>query len=269
MQLVKVIKDPNVRRDDVYKSGTIHTGPGESPNSISRPTPKPRRVAGKPITKGKLLRPGGPGGGPSKLAARPAPPQARESPRAVLHTVSSEPQGMGQSQATGIPQSGAVNAARAAQSHATIIQKPVAQPIAVINGKSHSRNVSTSSTASSRAVQPPPPPPPPPSSSVRPAEPTYRALYEFNGQSSGELSLQKDETVVVTQKEANGELMTLKRLVRMNADKSQVGGSYDGSKEQHLAGPRLLIWKKLSVSLRRLRLLQLRSPLVQRHPHHH
>ncbi|KAI4190877.1 MAG: hypothetical protein L6R41_000478, partial [Letrouitia leprolyta] len=58
---VKAIKDPSVPRDDYYKSGSIHTGPGEPPNSVSKRTPKPKQVAGKPITTGKLLRPGGPG----------------------------------------------------------------------------------------------------------------------------------------------------------------------------------------------------------------
>jgi len=82
---VKVVKDSTVARDDLYKSGTVHTGPGEPPNSVSRPTPKAKSVPGKPITSGKLLRPGGPGGQPSKLAARPAPqsrpvPQARALP---------------------------------------------------------------------------------------------------------------------------------------------------------------------------------------------
>jgi hypothetical protein len=72
---VKVVKDATVPRDDLYKSSTIHTGPGEPPNSISKPTPKGKQIAAKPITKGKLLRPGGPGGGPSKLASRPAQPR--------------------------------------------------------------------------------------------------------------------------------------------------------------------------------------------------
>lgn len=189
--LVKAIKDPNVRRDDLYKSGTIHTGQGEPPSSVSRPTPKGRRIAGKPITKGKLVRPGGPGGGPTRLAARPAPPQVQQMPRAQSGPVAA------QQVPRIVPQPVVAQSAP--------LPKPVPQPVAVINGEAtHSRNVSASSTRSGRAV-PPPPPPPPAAPAARPAEPTYRALYDFNGQSSGELSLQKDEIVVVTQKETNGE----------------------------------------------------------------
>jgi myosin-1 len=158
--VVKVIKDPAVPRDDVYKSGTIHTGPGEPPNSVSKPTPKGRQVAAKPITKGKLLRPGGPGGGPSKLASRPAQP--RPTPAAASHQT-----------------------------------RPVPQPVAALsNGTQHGRTQSSSSTRA--------PPPPPPAAPPAPKEPTYRAVYEFSGQTAGELSLQKGEVILVTQKEGNG-----------------------------------------------------------------
>uniref|UniRef100_A0A8H7N791 Myosin motor domain-containing protein n=1 Tax=Bionectria ochroleuca TaxID=29856 RepID=A0A8H7N791_BIOOC len=43
MQQVKVLKDSQ-QRADYYKSGAIHTKPGDPPNSTSRPTPK-----GKPV----------------------------------------------------------------------------------------------------------------------------------------------------------------------------------------------------------------------------
>ncbi|CAI6331494.1 unnamed protein product [Periconia digitata] len=159
---IKTMKDPAVPRDDTYKSGTVHTGPGEPPNSVSKPTPKGKQVAAKPITKGKLLRPGGPGGGPSKLASRPAQP--RPTPAAA-------------------PQS-----------------RPVPQPVAALsNGSSHARN---SSASSNRA--PPPPPPAPPAAPPAPKEPTYKAMYDFAGQSAGELSIKQDEIILVTQKEGNG-----------------------------------------------------------------
>ena len=163
---IKVVKDPAIPRDDMYKSSTIHTGPGEPPSSISRPTPKGKQVAAKPITKGKLLRPGGPGGGPSKLASRPAQPR-QTTPAATP---------------------------AAAQPRA------VPQPVAALsNGTSHARNQSSSSTRA-----PPPPPPGPPAAPPAPKEPTYRALYDFAGQSAGELSIRKDEVILVTQKEGNG-----------------------------------------------------------------
>lgn len=188
MATVKAIKDTAVRRDDLYKSGTIHTGPGESPSSISKRTPKGRRVAGKPITKGKLVRPGGPGGGPSKLASRPAQARPTPTPRAL-------PQQPAASQPATVT--------RPAASQPRVVPQPMAPAAAVAatNGIGHTRNVSNPSASSSRA---PPPPPPPAAAAAAPAEPTYRALYEFNGQTGTELSLGKDEIVIVTQKESNG-----------------------------------------------------------------
>lgn len=176
-----MVKDPAVARDDTYKSSTIHTGPGEPPNSISKPTPKGRQVAAKPITQGKLLRPGGPGGGPSKLASRPAQPKPAPTPAAAQarSIPAAPPMGMG------MPQ-----------------PKPVPQPApALSNGISHAHN------ASSASARIPPPPPPPAShaaAAAAPKEPTYKALYDFAGQSAGELSITKDEIILVMQKEDNG-----------------------------------------------------------------
>jgi myosin-1 len=67
------------------------------------------------------------------------------------------------------------------------------------NGTGHARNQSSSSVRA-----PPPPPPGPPAAPPAPKEPTYRALYDFAGQSAGELSIKKDEVILVTQKEGNG-----------------------------------------------------------------
>ncbi len=127
---VKVIKDPAVPRDDLYKSGTIHTGPGEPPSSISKPTPKGKQVAAKPITKGKLLRPGGPGGGPSKLASRPAQPRPVPTPAA--------------SQPKAIPQPAAAIPAAISQS------RPVPQPMAAL-----SNGLGQANSSAGRAPPPP------------------------------------------------------------------------------------------------------------------
>ncbi|KAI2087588.1 class II myosin [Ophidiomyces ophidiicola] len=164
LAVVKAMKDPSVPRDDVYKSGTIRTGPGEPADSASKPTPRPKQVAGKPITKGKLLRPGGPGGGPSKLASRPRPAALPENPR-----VAKEPSG--------------------AQF------KPVSQPIAAV-AASHNRNNSGSQTR--------PPPPPPPAQPPAPKKDSAKALYDFDSGRSNELSLRKGEVVQVVTKETNG-----------------------------------------------------------------
>ncbi|KAI9866664.1 MAG: class II myosin [Trichoglossum hirsutum] len=182
--MVKVVKDPTVLRDDIYKSGTIHTGPGENPRSVSKPTPKGKAVPGKPITQGKLLRPGGPSGGPSKLsqAARNKPTQQR-----VTQPVSTDPRP--------IPQP------TSQQSRVQTIATPQRQVIAAaINNTAHSR------TQSSSSVRAPPPPPPPPPQAPAPSNepPTYRVLYDFTGQSSDELSIEKGEIVLIIRKEGNG-----------------------------------------------------------------
>lgn len=157
-------------RDDLYKSGTIHTGPGEPPGSRSKPTPKSKRVPGKPITNGKLLRPGGPAGGPSKVALRPAAtrPVPQQPPRAQ-RTVPTQP-------------------------------RPVPQPVAVINGIGHMRQESSSSINR----EPPPPPPPPPATHPQVKKDIFRVLYDFGGQSHSEMSIHKDELLEIIRKEDNG-----------------------------------------------------------------
>ncbi|KAF2099628.1 hypothetical protein NA57DRAFT_75130 [Rhizodiscina lignyota] len=159
--VVKTQKDPNAGRVDIYKSATIHTSQGEPPNSVSKPTPRGRQVPGKPITKGKLLKPGGPNGQPSRLGAS-KPAQTR-------------------------------NVVVPAQPRA--VPQPAAAAAAAVNGVSHSREPSASRM---------PPPPPPPAASPAPREPTYRAMYDFAGQTSGELSISKGEVIIITQKETNG-----------------------------------------------------------------
>lgn len=188
-------------RDDLYKSGTIHTGPGESPNSQSRPTPRGKQVAGKPITKGKLLRPGGPSGGPSKLASRPATsrpvPQPQPTPQRSPHSTS---QSYSQSQAAAAqPRPVPIPTASQRQTQPLPLQsRQTPQPASLLNGDSHSRNPSSPSI--NRA--PPPPPGAPPAAK----KDTYKALYAFAGQSENELTLEKDEIIEVLQKEGNGNL---------------------------------------------------------------
>ncbi|KAH0536750.1 hypothetical protein FGG08_006388 [Glutinoglossum americanum] len=178
--VVKVIKDPAIPRDDIYKSGTIHTGPGENPRSVSKPTPKGRVVPGKPITQGKLIRPGGPPGGSSKLsqaARKRVQPQTTRAAAAESRPIPQPTSQQSRIQPTAIPQHQAVTAA--------------------INSTAHSR---TQSSSSIRAPPPPPPPPPPAPSN----DPTYRAMYDFTGQSDGELSIKQNEVILVIRKEGNG-----------------------------------------------------------------
>lgn len=166
---VKVVKDANVPRDDLYKSGTIHTGQGEPPSSVSKKTPKGRQIAAKPITKGKLLKAGGPGGANGRLASRPKP-----TPKAMPLPGASAGQG-----------------------------RPVPQPAPVVKPSNNGFVAQSRVESNSSAVRAPPPPPPP---AAPPAvrESTYKAVYEFNGQSAGEMSIKKDEVIIIEKKEANG-----------------------------------------------------------------
>ncbi len=160
---VKVVKDPAVPRDDLYKSGTIHTNQGEPPNSVSRPTPKGRAIA-RPITSGKLLRKGGPGGQATKTASRPRPTPATTTQRAV-------------------PTPGAVN-----------------RPITQLNGDvGHSR---TPSAGSVSRIPPPPPPPGPPAAA--PDKPQAKVKYDFQSPNSNQLSIVAGETLEILKKEGNG-----------------------------------------------------------------
>ncbi|KAI9741079.1 MAG: class II myosin [Cirrosporium novae-zelandiae] len=192
---VKTVKDNAVLRDDLYKSGTIHTGPGEPANSVSKPTPKGKQVAAKPITKGKLLRAGGPGGGPSKLAARPKP-APRPTPQPVpLPTGNAS---LAQQPAPSFPVKKSLPAAAPVPQPA-VQNRPqgAAQQIAAaINGGGHARNASNSSIRA--------PPPPPPMQAPAPKKDTFRVLYDFEGQGANELSIKKDEIIEVLKKEGNG-----------------------------------------------------------------
>jgi myosin-1 len=165
MQIVKVLRDsPNAV--DFYKSGAVHTQPGEPPNSVSRPTPKGKPVPPRPITRGKLIRPGGPGGRPSRMTGnRTAQPR----PGATSSRPVPQPN-MGSS-------------------------RPVPQP--QVSLPSHTRNQSNSSAI--RA-----PPPPPPSAPPAKAKIMAKALYDFDGQKENELSLKVGQLIEIVQKESNG-----------------------------------------------------------------
>lgn len=190
---VKVVKDAAVPRDDLYKSGTIHVGQGESPSSQSRPTPRGKAVA-RPITTGKLLRKGGPGGAPAKnlpARSRPVPaPAAAQQPRAV-------------------PIPAAVPA-----------YKQVTQQT---NGYgSHARN--DSNTSASRVPPPPPPAPPaaPPPASLKPQA---KVKYDFNSPNANELSISVGQTLEILQKEGNGKRIPYSRPICYILINSQAGGS--------------------------------------------
>ena len=189
---VKAVKDQTVRRDDMYKSGQIHVGQGQPGNSVSKATPKGKSVPGKAITSGKLLKKST-GGKLSQQAAQRRPiPQAQPLP--------------GQSGTNAIRNERVVPTP--AQRQPVAAQPAQAATVsALANG--HARNTSAAGR------QPPPPPPPAPAAAAPPKDPEYKALYDFQGQTSGELSLHKGEIVIITQKESNGKPCVMHLLDRI------------------------------------------------------
>lgn len=208
LAMVKAVKDPSVRRDDLYKSGQILTGPGEPPNSISRPTPKGRSVPGKAISSGKLLKKSEGGKLSQQAASRQqrAPPPSQPLPGSGATRTTERIVPQPQIQQSYQPPAQQPQAQHSYQPPAQ--QSYQSQPVAALsNGvvTMHSRNESASSVAAVQHRAPPPPPPPAPAAAAAPPkDPQYKALYDFLGQTSGELSLKKDEVIVITQKETNG-----------------------------------------------------------------
>jgi myosin-1 len=188
MQQVKVMKDSQ-QAVDFYKSGAIHTQQGESPNSTSRPTPKGKPVPPRPITRGKLIKPGGPSGRPSRLGGN-----RKTQPRP----------GAGSERAVPQPPA-AVSAARtpAAVSNTTTsaaAQAPAAAAAATRAIPSHTRNQGSTGSAATRV----PPPPPPAAAPAKPAKVMAKVLYDFAGQTENQLSIAAGDVVEIVQKENNG-----------------------------------------------------------------
>ncbi|KAF2972524.1 hypothetical protein GQX73_g1162 [Xylaria multiplex] len=189
MQTVKVLRDsPN--DVDFYKSGAIHTQPGEPPSSVSRPMPRANPVPPRPITRGKLIKPGGPGGRPSRLT------------NTRLNTTKHTPAAIQAPRPVPVPAPAAAQITRPVPvptPAAAQITRPVPIPSTITNSiHSHTRN--KSSTSSTRAPPPPPPPPAPPSKPKIMA----KVLYDFASQRENELSIRAGDIIEVVQKENNG-----------------------------------------------------------------
>jgi myosin I len=166
MQTIKVLKDAPTPVD-FYKSGAVHTQAGESPSSTSRPTPKGKPVPPRPITRGKLIKPGGPGGRPSRIQnTRPAANSTAKRGPAALQS------------------------------------RTVPTPASITSSiPSHTRNQASTSSA----TRVPPPPPPPAAPPAKAFKPQAKVLYDFAGQRDNELTVKAGDIIEVVQKESNGE----------------------------------------------------------------
>lgn len=174
LQAVKVLKDAPTPAD-FYKSGAIHTQQGEPPNSVSRPTPRPRPVPPRPITRGKLIKAGGPNGRPSKMPHN----RTAQSRPATAAAAASRPV---------VPQPPQVRNTPAATS----------TPAAFSVAPSHTSPLS-GSTSAVRS-----PPPPPPAAPPAKARMMAKVLYDFQGQKENELSIHAGQMIEIIQKEDNG-----------------------------------------------------------------
>lgn len=171
MATITFKKDENVPagQDDVYKSSTVSVPSGEPAGSQSRPAPRKKPGLVRPITQGKLLRPGG----PSKPRPAMKPIVSRNTQAAVLP-------GAG---------AGAARSSASASAAPAVAKTPAA----------------AKRTSTAAAGAPPPRPPPPPAApAAAPEKPMYKALYDFATSNEGEMALVKDEQVEVTQKEESG-----------------------------------------------------------------
>ncbi|KAJ6443079.1 myosin-1 [Purpureocillium lavendulum] len=192
MQQVKVLKDSQ-QRADFYKSGIIHTHQGEPTNSVSRPTPRAKPVPPRPITRGKLIKPGGPGGRPSRITGkravqpRPGASTARAVPQPPA-AVTAAPKAAPTASRAPVPTPMPAPSPAAALANATA-HKPL---------PNHTRNQGSNGGGAARA--PPPPPPAAP-----PAKPKIMAkvLYDFAGQRENELSIKAGDMIEIVQKETN------------------------------------------------------------------
>lgn len=193
MQQVKVSRDSQ-QAVDYYKSGTIHTQAGEPATSVSRPMPKAKPVPPRPITRGKLIRPGGPGGRPSRIPAKrttqpvPGPTRGRVVPQPPPAVQSAVP-------SAGL---GAMATTAKTTSMTPTTSTPAVAP-AVKPPQGHARNQSGSTTGSSRAPPPPPPAAPPPKPKIM-----AKVLYDFTSQQENELSIRAGQMLEIIQKENNG-----------------------------------------------------------------
>lgn len=205
MQVVKVLKD-NPAPVDHYKSGAVHTSQGEPPNSVSKPMPKAKPVPPRPITRGKLIKPGGPRGRPSRLTgsrtAQPRPDTTTVSTAATItnRSISSS----------------------AAKPRPVPTPQPTAAATIPASIANHTRT-------SSGARAPPPPPPAPASGKIM-----AKVLYDFAGQRENELSIKAGDLIEITQKENNGWW-----LAKKNGQSAWVPASYvEEVKQAPISAPR-------------------------------
>lgn len=224
---IKFQKDTAVARDDMYKSGVVHVPQGEPANSVSEPVPKPKPKpqSSKPAPKKQTPARRAPPSQP-----RPAP-QAQPLPNSHSHEPAvpqrpsqiSEPQQ--QEQKTTASAAAPASAAAAAAAAAVASSSSQTNSHSQYNGSSHpstdnsvesvstqASTIATSTSSKRTSKAPPPPPPPPQSATTEPKETTAKALYDYTATGSNELSITRDDIVVVLKNENNGWILAKKKV---------------------------------------------------------
>ena len=187
---VKTARDPTVQRDDFYKSGTIHTGPGEPANSRYKETPK---------TRAELERP------PDDDDDDVYIPPPRKTPAQRSTPTPSVAQ--------------AARASAVAQSNSFATQ---ANPVAAIPNPRIPQMNGFTQKQETRASIPPPAPPPAPVLPAGPKKDYLKALYDFDGANAGNFKISQGEIFESLKEEQNGRhfpsfnlglLLSIRRLV--------------------------------------------------------
>jgi myosin-1 len=220
---VKFQKDTTVPRDDTYKSGVVHVPPGEPANSVSEPVPKPkpkpqsskpqkrqapRRVPApsqpKPAPQAQPL----PGGHTEAQAVPQMPAQIAQPVQQQHHAPPPQPQpSVETSSSHGAAATAAQAALASSQQHNGYSQSSTENSTGTV-----STPATSTSTASKRASKVPPPPPPPQApAAAKPNETTAKVLYDYTATGSNELSIVKDEIVVILKDENNGWVLAKKQ----------------------------------------------------------
>ena len=206
---IKFQKDESVTKEDVYKSSTVRVSSGMPPNSVSDPTPK-KKSSGNYQPKPR------PQPRPAASQARripPAPPAAQPLPSGHIGAAQT-PSGYGQPVQQQSSHSAAVAAANSAYNpyNGGQNQQPTQQqrtPVTpVTRPKPAQEQPQPRPTPVVKAHKAPPPPPPPaavqPPPPPQPAEPTYKALYDFSSSDSNQLSIKQGEIVLLVKQGSDG-----------------------------------------------------------------
>ena len=227
--VIKFIKDESVQRNDVYKSHEVRVGSGEPATSVSNPPARRKAGAVRPVTQGKLLRPGGPGKAPAGAARAVPKPKPKPTPQTLPsgNLPAPPPPPPTFAAAAPAPTNGQANGVRVPPAPkvpgiaAGIPKAAVQAPQPPRAPTAPAAAIAKPSTGAGRAPPPPPgrPAAPPPVSrhtapssisSVAdvdclqaPSKPKWKVLYDFATQEAGEMALVKDELVEVEQKDEN------------------------------------------------------------------